>query len=131
MAGDPFAAMRVDTNQDRYWELFRAAMGEHAGASQANMQRMFAAQCLKDDTMAESIVLYLDRKGRDAPQVVHLCGRFHSDYGLGTVSRLLRRRPELEVAIVSTVPTERVGRELDRAELELADFLWVVPARGE
>ena len=76
----------------------------------------------------ESIAQYLAERGPDAPIVVHLCGKFHSDYGLGTVSRFLRRRPGSRVAVVSTVGTSERGRSLEERERELGDFVWFVPA---
>lgn len=65
--------------------------------------RAFAAQVARDDTMAESIALHLQKNpGR---KVVHLTGHFHSDAFLGTVERLKARMPDLKLAVVSPVET--------------------------
>ena len=61
--------------------------------------RSFAAQVTRDDTMAESIALHLQKNpGR---KVVHINGSFHSDSFLGTVERLKLRMPKLKIAVVS------------------------------
>ena len=91
------------------------------------MDRFFAAQCLKDDTMAESIVAYLALAGDSRPLIVHLCGRFHSDYDLGTVERLRRRMPGLEIAVITTETEHDSVRSLPAEERDVADFVWFVP----
>jgi len=63
--------------------------------------RSFAAQVTRDDTMAESIVHYLDT--HPGHQVVHLNGSFHSAAFLGTAERVKWRRPDLEVAVVHPI----------------------------
>jgi uncharacterized iron-regulated protein len=64
--------------------------------------RSFAAQVTRDDTMAESIALHLQKNpGR---KVVHLNGSFHSDAFLGTAERLKMRMPNVKIAVVS--PTQ-------------------------
>lgn len=72
---------------------------KHEPSAQA--LRAFAAQVTRDDTMAESIALHLQKNpGR---KVVHLTGHFHSDAFLGTVERLKLRMPNLKIAVVSPV----------------------------
>jgi uncharacterized iron-regulated protein len=65
-------------------------------------ERFYLAQCIKDETMAESIV---DARlvSPDAI-VVHFNGAFHSDYSQGTVARVRRRQPMWTIAVVSAVP---------------------------
>lgn len=95
-------ARQTSAPRDGYWDRFQAVMGDHAGtAGPGAMQRYYASQCLKDDTMAESITDFLDRHPHRRPLVVHLCGKFHSDYGQGTVARVLSRRPLLSVGVVT------------------------------
>jgi uncharacterized iron-regulated protein len=67
------------------------------------LDRMFKAQCLKDDTMAESIHEYLDAHP-EIRRVVHMNGSFHSSFSLGTVHGLKARRPKLEIAVVTCWP---------------------------
>ncbi len=122
-------ALSMHDERDRYFERFREAMKDHVGndGGEPILVRMFAAQCLKDDTMAESIDLYLRRHAHRRPLVVHLCGSFHSEMGLGTVSRLLKRQPTLRIGIVTTVRAED-GKTLDLNRLPgLAHFALEVP----
>ena len=130
VAGDAWCAAQVDAWPGPYRDRFVEAMGDHAQQMGTKLDDFFASQCLKDDTMAESIVRFLEEAGEDAPLVVHWCGRFHSDYYLGTVERLLARRPDLTVAVVTTVPTMRRGRDLTGSERASADYVWLVPPGG-
>jgi membrane-associated protease RseP (regulator of RpoE activity) len=67
------------------------------------MKSFYAAQCAKDDTMAETITDYLKerRAAGDKPLVVFVCGRAHSDHGRGTVARIKGRMPDLDVRVLS------------------------------
>jgi uncharacterized iron-regulated protein len=66
-------------------------------------ERFYLAQCVKDETMAESIVNARLAAPRDAI-VVHFDGAFHSDYSQGTVARVKRRQPGWTLGVVSAVP---------------------------
>ncbi|MEE9394391.1 MAG: ChaN family lipoprotein [Planctomycetota bacterium] len=118
--------------KDRYWKLFQEAMADHAGVgSEDSIYGVYKSQCMKDDTMAESIVEYLDARPYRRPLVVFLCGKFHSEYGLGTVSRILKRRPLTRIEVCTMVsaedPTEIKGKEYrDRAH-----YIFAVPAEPE
>lgn len=66
--------------------------------------RSFAAQATRDDTMAESIALHLQKNpGR---KVVQLNGSFHSDGFLGAAERLKMRIPNLKIAVVTPTQPE-------------------------
>jgi uncharacterized iron-regulated protein len=69
----------------------------------AMAERFYLAQCVKDETMAESIVNARLAAPRDAI-VVHFDGAFHSDYAQGTVARVKRRQPGWTLAVVTAVP---------------------------
>ncbi|MCA8979319.1 MAG: ChaN family lipoprotein [Planctomycetes bacterium] len=120
----------VHTDEPPYLARFMVAMGGNVhDAPNSSLLRWFAAQCIKDDMMAQSIVEALDRaqsEGVDAPLVVHWCGRFHSDYGLGTVSRVALRRPNLDQRVVSMVSGKEDGRPAPDG-LVLGDFVMRVP----
>jgi uncharacterized iron-regulated protein len=68
----------------------------------AAAERSFASQVTRDDTMAESIYLALQKN--PARKIVHLTGAFHVEGALGTVERLRLRAPNLKIAVV--VPAE-------------------------
>lgn len=117
--------------EDQYWANFKLAMGltpeaeaalaagqapdtSHGmGMTREMAWNFYLAQCLKDDTMAESIFnwLYFNPGGL----VVHTNGRFHSDYKLGTAARTIERlraidsSPECSVRVVAFVPVQDLG----------------------
>ena len=129
IAGEEFAARSSTAPPGLYHDLFWEVMNPDGGEPDDELlQRFFAAQCYKDDTMAESIADRLRQawgQGRQ-PLVVHVCGKFHSDYGEGTVSRLRGRLPELRVAVVTM---ESGDLQLDAAIQDpRGDVLWSVPA---
>lgn len=66
---------------------------------QTMSERSFAAQALRDDTMAESIALHL--QFHPERQVIHLNGNFHSSGFLGVPERLQSRMPELKIAVIN------------------------------
>jgi uncharacterized iron-regulated protein len=69
----------------------------------AMAERFYLAQCVKDETMAESIVNARLAGPRNAI-VVHYDGAFHSDYAQGTASRVARRQPGWRIAVVTAIP---------------------------
>ena len=72
-------------------------------AATAMAERFYLAQCVKDETMAESIVNARIAAPRNAI-LVHVNGAFHSDYSQGTVARVMRRQPAWTLVVVSAVP---------------------------
>lgn len=131
--GDPWAARSVDVSDGEYKRRFLEVMSEGHGApggfepDAAFLERIFAAQCIKDATMAESIALALADTGEPAPLVVHWNGRFHSDFGLGTVERLRRRVPGLNIAVVSMIETDDLDRDLVGDEIDQGHYVIMVP----
>ena len=67
-------------------------------------EKGFASQVTRDDTMAESIFLSLQKN--PFRKVVHLTGAFHAEGALGTVERLKLRAPNLKIAVVVPVEAE-------------------------
>jgi uncharacterized iron-regulated protein len=104
----------VCSTDDDYHARFMESMQTHSLAPlpgpriadslpTAIAEQFYLAQCIKDETMAESIV---DAR-LSSPQnaiVVHFNGAFHSDYAQGTVARIKRRQPAWTVAVVSAIP---------------------------
>lgn len=125
--GERHAPWGLNVNEPEYRSRFDEAMGEHGNSGTTDLDSWFAAQCIKDDRMAESIIGALEASDVDLPLVIHWCGRFHSDRDQGTVSRLLRRRPDLDVEVVSMSSGGRLSRELDHSERISGDFVVRVP----
>ena len=112
---------------DEYHRRFFSVMGgDRPGADLERLYRFYCAQCVKDEVMAESIV-HWTRMPTDGAIIVFWCGRFHSDYGLGTAQRVLRRRPDLDLAVVSTTVAPRRASALSDDEQRSGDYVWIVP----
>lgn len=121
-------ARKTTAPDDRYLELFKATMDGHVGVGNDEaMRAMYVSQCLKDDTMAEAIADYLAARPWTRPLVIHLCGKFHSDYGLGTVVRLLERRPLVQIGVVSMISSATPSLEVGLEERQRGHFVAVVP----
>ncbi len=137
----PWMASELQCPQDDYFKRFSEQMGGHpmAGAAppkdsaaaakaaedqRALVERFYLAQCLKDETMAESIArAFATQEGRPGT-IVHYDGAFHSDYGQGTAERVRRRLPGRRVAIVSMIPTDDLDTLApDDDDLQVADYL--------
>lgn len=95
-----------------YYDRFMAVMGGHppsgdpaAPDAAATNNRFFLAQCLKDETMGESIANAFDQYAGRAT-IVHINGAFHSDYREGTAESARRRLPNRRIAVVSVVPVD-------------------------
>jgi uncharacterized iron-regulated protein len=96
----------TDRYHDRFVAVMREGMGGGHGGGDATamLERFYQAQCIKDETMAESIAQALANAPADAV-LVHLNGAFHSDYGLGTADRVRRRVPGVRIVVISAAPT--------------------------
>ena len=119
VAGNANAARSTTAPKDAYWQRFAKTMaGDDAARSADWVFRFYQAQCFKDDTMAESIVDHwrAARARGEWPLVVHLCGRFHCDWGEGTAARVQLRDSSLRLGIVTmkgmpVVDPARLGDE--------------------
>jgi hypothetical protein len=81
----------TDTKYGRKFTALMGGMGTHGEAAMptAAMDRFYAAQCVKDEAMAESIARALD--AHPDAVIVHAAGGFHVEESLGTVERVTRR----------------------------------------
>lgn len=124
--------LRCDPDGD-YYTRFVAAMGgsAHGGSAspavdRVSLERYYASQCLKDETMAESIAdaYRAGAAGGKRPLVIAVTGSFHSDDGEGTVERTRRRLPGRSVVVVSIVPVPDLdGLAPDGDDRRRAEFL--------
>lgn len=95
-----------------YKDKFYAQMSSPAAPMKMPPQRLaavYAAQCLKDDKMAESIAAFSDEHKN--MQVLHINGCFHSDAHLGTAQKLEALRPKLKVAVITPLERKQKGAQ--------------------
>lgn len=111
----------------RFSEIMSQGHGDGKAMDEATVRRFYEAQCLRDDTMAETIA----RERGKGRAVLHINGGFHSNYGLGTAARLRWRLPLEEQIVLSVVPArdtaERDKRRKDADTRAQGDFLIFVP----
>ena len=107
------AARDLHCPRDTYFDRFAEQMGHQkpdAGGSSdaAATERYYWAQCVKDETMAESIARAVATTDGRPGAVVHVTGAFHSEFGAGTAERARRRLGGRRVAVVSIMPVENL-----------------------
>jgi uncharacterized iron-regulated protein len=123
------AARELQCPHDAYFDRFAAQMSSHPVPGQDKQEaedtteRYYWSQCVKDETMAESIAAAFARQARPGT-IVHYNGSFHSDFGLGTAERVRRRLPGRRVAVVSMLPVAELDTLTPSDEdLTRADYL--------
>ena len=112
-------ASQIQCPLDDYYKRFAEVMvGGHPGSHppdaaqseemRAMLERFYFAQCIKDETMAESVAGQFSVPGStpSKPLIVHFNGAFHSDYKLGTAARAYRRLPKSKIKVVTLVPID-------------------------
>jgi uncharacterized iron-regulated protein len=126
----PFIARDLQCPRDDYFTRFVESMGGHPTAGQdtaaadATNERYYWSQCLKDETMAESIAAAFQKQDGRPGAIVHYNGAFHSDFGLGTAERVRRRLPGRRVMIVSMLPVDDIDVvDPSDEDLKRADYL--------
>jgi uncharacterized iron-regulated protein len=117
------------TNDD-YFRRFGQAMADHPmGPGGPTTENMYRAQCVKDETMAESIVRV--RGDAAAPLVIQYNGDFHSDFGEGTAERVRRRLPKAKIMIVSAIPVAKLDSVDAKGMRKQGDWLLFVLGPAE
>lgn len=130
-------ARELSCPRDKYYERFAESMkGHSAGGGPASARdsadavavtnRFYEAQCIKDETMGESIAAAHVRAGMGAI-VLHFNGAFHTDMGLGTTARARRRMPNARTLLVTAVPMDDVARADAAAFADRADYVILAP----
>lgn len=122
----PFLPRTTTAPFDRYWELFAEQMKGHPNAEGA-AERMYRAQCAKDDAMAEGIADYLISHPHRRPLVLQCNGNFHSDFGLGTTARVAQRVPLAQAAVLSMIEAPDVAKADVEPHRRKAHYLLIVP----
>jgi uncharacterized iron-regulated protein len=119
-----------------YFKRFADAMEEHPSTASAaapktepdqpSIGRYYQAQCLKDETMGESVAQAYDAgaMGGKHPLVVHFNGAFHTDFSEGTAERAKRRLPGKRIVVLSVLPVANLDTLAPgKADRKRADYL--------
>ncbi len=100
-----YLARELKVLDDEYKIKFFNDMTQNFGNKSPAVLKMirniYAAQCLKDDTMAESINNFLIENPDRS--VIHYNGDFHSNSHLGTVRKLYLLNLDLKVTVLSPI----------------------------
>ncbi|MGE5816163.1 MAG: ChaN family lipoprotein [Acidobacteriota bacterium] len=125
-----YVAKSIECPADDYRKRFVETMNEHPAPGvekmtkeerEARDDRFYHAQCIKDETMAESIAT---ASGQGHALIVHYNGSFHSDYSLGTAARVKRRLKNARVVVVSMLPVENLDTlKPSKDDRKIADYL--------
>ena len=113
---------------DRYYDEFiqtmQANMAGHGGMpiDESMLDALYAAQCIKDDTMAESIAYTLDRFADHS--IIHYNGDFHSRYHLGTAQKFELLNPKATTIVISPVYNDNTS--FDKEFSEFGDYILVI-----
>jgi uncharacterized iron-regulated protein len=117
LADKPFVPRYSTAPKNAYRQKFDATMKGHLGADgEEKLEKFYLSQCLKDDAMAETITDFMAKNSHQPKIVVHLCGHFHSDYGLGTAARVVQRNPLARIAVV-TMEFPSADKKKDHAKV--------------
>jgi len=127
------AARDLQCPFDSYFDRFDETMNAHpmpddeqksAAEKRTRTERFYFAQCVKDETMAESIADAWRGAAGARPLVVHFNGSFHSDFGWGAASRTGRRLAGARVRLVTMLPVDDLDRlEPSKEDRKRADYL--------
>ncbi len=135
----PNAADQLACPEDDYYRKFAAVMGDMSahgppGATAEDgrnrLMRMYQAQCVKDETMGESVA----RAWRPGRLVVHYNGSFHSDFRLGTAERARKRAGGAVMLVVTALPVSNLDDLApSKDDRKRADYLLYVlaPAKAD
>jgi uncharacterized iron-regulated protein len=115
----------------QYRTYFLQAVAAAHPLSEEHRERFVEAAHLKDDTMAESLAIALERAA--GITVLAIAGRFHFDYGLAIPALLRQRRPHVTMQRVTTmaIAADDSIDLRDLARETLADYVWFVPPRPD
>lgn len=83
-----------------YETLLRWQLMVHAAATEEMLRPMIEAQIARDEAMAAALAGYLQSPAGQGRTALVICGAGHVAYGLGTVSRVERRLPNVSQRII-------------------------------
>lgn len=127
-----YSAAQNACPKDAYYAKFSETMNGHSAgggpptASDASaMARMtdlfYEAQCIKDETMGESIANALTKW--PGQLVYQVDGAFHSDSKLGTAARVVRRVPNAKIVVLTGVPVADLSKADPKEHADRADYI--------
>ena len=117
-------------------EALAAMFSGHAGGHD-HLEMFYGMQMLWEETMAESIIDYLDSPAGQGKKMVVLTGGFHVAYGFGIPRKVFKQRQWPYTVVLPTTPKELEENEPRRMDVDfpdlplyIADFLWCIPYRN-
>lgn len=127
-----YAAAKNECPKDAYYTKFAETMTGHSAgegpptasdaAMMAKMTDLFyEAQCVKDEAMGESIATALAKW--PGQLVYQVDGAFHSDAGLGTAARVVRRVPRVKTIVLTGVPVADLAKADPKEHVARADYV--------
>ena len=121
---------KISYPDDSYKKAFLETLENmHSPMMNNNPDWLYQAQCLKDETMAESIVNALKIKPK--ARVLHFNGDFHSRYFSGTVSRVQEILPKKKIAVISPSCRENwQTANLTAEEKNAGTYIIFLPIQG-
>jgi len=118
-----FIADKIVVLKDKYYSKFYETMKGHVPPEKIELY--YRAQCLKDDTMAKSIVSFMSAHPNTT--VISYAGAFHSDEHLGLVSKVTLQLPSVNKLVLSIIPDEKEGSKTPEKYSHLGDFILFAP----
>ena len=121
---------KISYPDDSYKKAFLETLENmHSPMMNNNPDWLYQAQCLKDETMAESIVNALKMKPK--ARVLHFNGDFHSRNFSGTVSRVQELLPKKKIAVISPSCRENwQTANLTAEEKNAGTYIIFLPVQG-
>lgn len=109
-----------------YQQKFLGVMHGSTRASTADdpMKKRFAAQLLRDNQMADTIVKA--HHAHPQHQIIHLNGTFHSESHLGTVASVKQLAPQLKLAVISPIQIPLGTSVPDSHPTMLGDYVYYI-----
>jgi uncharacterized iron-regulated protein len=114
-----------------YRSYFLQAVAAHHQLQDERAEYFVQASHLKDETMAESLALFLDT--HPGFTIVALAGRFHFDYGKAIPALLQQRRQHTGMPRITAmaVAEDSVINLQQLAKDNIADYVWFSPPAPE
>ncbi|MCX6156294.1 MAG: ChaN family lipoprotein [Candidatus Kapabacteria bacterium] len=117
--------LREDDYQKKFFETMidkKEKLSDKTPNQINTLYLYFGAQCIKDETMAESIFDFL--KQNSGKRVLHFNGDFHSNSYLGTVQKLADRNKKLKIGVITPVYYDKKSEITYNDSLaQMADFV--------